>query len=161
MAYPEDTLRDGERVLLHRHPHWTVLVAPAAVLLAVVAVVGFAAAATRGLTWRREAWSLLVLAGLALAARFAVWPLLGWAATHLVVTDRRVLAREGVWRRAGLDVPVRAITGVRYRQGVLDRLLGTGTLVLEAEAAPPLELDRVPRVARVHAELYQRAVADR
>jgi membrane protein YdbS with pleckstrin-like domain len=161
VAYPEDTLGPDEQVLLHRHPHWGVLVGPVVALLVVAAAVGFVAAATRGLTWRREAWSLLGLAALALLVRFSLVPALRWSATHLVVTDDRVLVREGVLRRAGLAVPVHRLTGVRYRHGVLDRVLGTGTLVLEAAGAEPVELDRVPRVARVHAELYHRAAAVR
>lgn len=157
MAYPEDTLGADEQVLVHRHPHWSALVGPVLVLLAVAAAVGFVAAACRGLSWRREAWSLLGLAALALLGRFTAWPALRWGATHLVVTEDRVLVREGLVRRAGLAIPVDAITGVRYRHGLLDRLLGTGTLVVEAHGAPPVELDRVPRVAAVHAELYHRA----
>lgn len=159
MAHLEDTLGADEQVLVHRHPHWSALVGPVVVLLVVAAAVGYVAAACRGLTWRREAWSLLALAALALLARFSVLPALRWGTTHLVVTEDRVLLRRGLVRRAGLDVPVDRITGVRYRHGLLDRLLGTGTLVLEAHAAPPVELDRVPRVAAVHAELYHRTVA--
>ena len=36
MAYPDDLLVDGERVVMHKHPHWKLLVVPVLVLLVVV-----------------------------------------------------------------------------------------------------------------------------
>src|SRR3712207_6895704 len=49
-----------------------------------------------------------VLAGLGVAG--VVWltlvPLLRWRTTHFVVTTRRVLVREGVLARRGIDIPL-------------------------------------------------------
>ena len=158
MAYPADVLVADEQVLLHRHPHWSVLVRPVVLLLAVAAVLGFTAAAVRGLDARAVLWALLAAAGGVVVARGVLWPALRWRATHLVVTDRRVLVREGVLGRAGVAVPVDHVTGVRYRATPAARLLGTGTLVVEVADADALELDRVPRVARAHALLHERTV---
>jgi uncharacterized membrane protein YdbT with pleckstrin-like domain len=60
----------------------------------------------------------------------AVLPLVRWRFTHLVVTDRRVLVREGVLTRESVDVAGATITGVRTRSRGLERLLGAGTLVV-------------------------------
>ena len=38
--------------------------------------------------------------------------------------------------------------------GFVDRLLGTGTLIIEAASQVPLEFCDIPRVQRVHTLLY-------
>src|SRR3712207_8499637 len=55
-----------------------------------------------------------------LVGRFTVFPVLRWRTTHFVVTDRRVLVREGVLTRQGMDIPLRRISSVQIRQS-LDR----------------------------------------
>jgi uncharacterized membrane protein YdbT with pleckstrin-like domain len=71
-----------------------------------------------------------------------------------VVTDRRVLVREGVFTRQGMDIPLQRISSVQFRQGLLERMLGAGTLVVESDSDESLEFDDVPGVRRVHAVLY-------
>lgn len=154
VAYPDDLLAEGEQVVVHRRPHWKMLVGPVLVLLLVVGVTSFSAAVVREQTWAPWAWLGLAAAGLALVGRFTVYPVVRWRTTHFVVTDRRVLVREGVVTRQGMDVPLRRISSVQFRQGPLERLLGSGTLVIESDSDEALEFDDVPGVRRVHAVLY-------
>ena len=79
-----------------------------------------------------------------------------WRTTHFVVTNRRLLVREGV-RRGGHGHPDRRITGVHARQTRLGRLVGCGSLVV-AGADGEVEFADVPGVDDV-AALLQRAVA--
>jgi uncharacterized membrane protein YdbT with pleckstrin-like domain len=154
VAYPDDLLVEDEQVVVHRHPHWKMLVVPVAVLLLVVGVASFLAALVSAQSWAPWAWLGLALAGLALAGRFTVYPVARWRTTHFVVTDRRVLVREGVLTRHGMDIPLKRISSVQFRQGVLERMLGAGTLVIESDSDESLEFDDVPGVRRVHAVLY-------
>ncbi len=154
MAYPDDLLVEDEQVVVHRHPHWKMLVVPVVVLLLVVGVASFLAAVVSAQSWAPWAWLGLAAAGLALAGRFTVYPVVRWRTTHFVVTDRRVLVREGVLTRQGMDIPLRRISSVQFRQGLLERMLGAGTLVIESESDESLEFDDVPGVRRVHAVLY-------
>lgn len=154
MAYPDDLLVEDERVVVHRHPHWKMLVVPVVVLLLVVGVASFLAALVSAQSWAPWAWLGLAAAGLALVGRFTVYPVVRWRTTHFVVTDRRVLVREGVLTRQGMDIPLRRISSVQFRQGLLERLLGAGTLVVESDSDESLEFDDVPGVRRVHAVLY-------
>jgi hypothetical protein len=43
---------------------------------------------------------------------------------------------------------------VQFRHSLLERMLGSGTLVIESESDESLEFDDVPGVRRVHAVLY-------
>jgi uncharacterized membrane protein YdbT with pleckstrin-like domain len=154
VAYPDDLLVEGEQVVVHRRPHWKMLVVPVVVLLLVVGVASFLAALVSGQAWAPWAWLALAVAGLALVGRFTVFPVVRWRTTHFVVTDRRVLVREGVFRRQGMDIPLKRISSVQFRQSLLERTVGSGTLVVESDSDESLEFDDVPGVRRVHAVLY-------
>jgi uncharacterized membrane protein YdbT with pleckstrin-like domain len=79
---------------------------------------------------------------------------MAWLATHFVITDRRVMYRHGVLTRAGIDIPLARINSVEFRHGLLDRMLRTGTLVIESASQDPLEFNDIPGVERVHSLLY-------
>src|SRR5690349_10290960 len=61
-----------------------------------------------------------------------VWPFLNWVTTHFVITDRRVMFRHGVLTRQGIDIPLARINSVEFRHGLIDRMVGTGTLIIES-----------------------------
>ena len=155
MAFPDDLLVEDEQVVVHKHPHWKMVVGPVLVLLLVVGVASFLAALVRAQAWAPWAWLGLAAVGLALVARFTVYPVVRWRTTHLVVTDRRVLVREGVLTRHGMDVPLHRISSVQLRHTLWERLLGSGTLVVESDSDETLEFEDVPGVQRVHALLHR------
>jgi len=154
VAYPEDELASDEEILLHRHPHWRILLVPVLVLLVVVALGSFLSALIRNQGWAHLGWIALAVLGGCFIVKFTLLPVSRWATTHFVVTDRRVFIRQGIVRRAGLDIPTNRITRVRFRHGLLDRLLGAGTLIIESAWDEPLEFDNIPRVEQTHSLLY-------
>jgi uncharacterized membrane protein YdbT with pleckstrin-like domain len=154
VAYPDDLLVEDEQVVVHRHPHWKMLVVPVVVLLLVVGVASFLAALVSAQSWASWAWLGLAAAGVALVGRFTVFPVVRLRTTHFVVTDRRVLVREGVFTRHGMDIPLKRISSVQFRQSLSERMLGAGTLVIESDSDESLEFDDVPGVRQVHAVLY-------
>ena len=83
-----------------------------------------------------------------------LWPFLNWLTTHFVITDRRVMFRHGVLSRSGIDIPLARINSVEFRHRLVDRILRTGTLVVESASQDPLEFYDIPRVEQVHALLY-------
>ncbi len=82
-------------------------------------------------------------------------PLLRWKTTHFIVTTDRVMAREGVLNRTGLDIPLSRINSVRFEHGLIDRIWGAGTLIIESASDDPLEFDDIPHVEYVHSLLYR------
>ena len=156
MAYPDELLVDGERVVLHRHPHWRLLVVPVLAFLLVVGVAGYLAALARGQGWQAWGWPVIAVVAVLLVAVLTVAPVARWSTTHLVLTTRRLLVREGVRRSQGLDVPLERITGVQARRTRLGRLVGCGSLVV-AGADGEVEFADVPGVDELRALLARAA----
>lgn len=154
MPYPEGLLRGDERVVVHKHPHWKMLLLPVLALLIIVGLGCYLAAVVAGTSWRAYGWiGLAMLGGIGLVW-LTVVPLLRWRTTHFVLTTRRVLVREGILSRSGIDIPISRINTVQFRHSLIDRILGCGTLIIESASDEPLEFDDIPQVERVHSLLY-------
>jgi uncharacterized membrane protein YdbT with pleckstrin-like domain len=158
VGYPENVLADEEQVVLHRHPHWKRLIGPVLILLLATAAAAFVAAYVNSLGWEQTARtvvSLVILAiWLVIVGWLTLWPFFNWLTTHFVITDRRVMFRHGVLTRTGIDIPLARINSVEFRHGLFDRMLRTGTLIIESASQDPLEFYDIPRVEQVHSLLY-------
>ncbi|WP_045822152.1 PH domain-containing protein [Williamsia herbipolensis] len=157
MGYPENILADGEHVVLHRHPHWKCLILPTLIFLVVTALAGVAAGYTSsdlsGST-RSVLWIVIAVVWAVVVVWFFLRPLISWRTTHFVLTDRRVTFRNGILTRSGIDIPLQRINSVEFRHGVIDRMLRTGTLIIESASEDPLSFDDIPQVEKVHSLLY-------
>lgn len=158
MGYPENVLADDEQVVLHRHPHWKRLIGPVLVLLISTAVAAFVAALVTNTGWeptaKRVLYGVIAAVWLVLIGWLTLWPFFSWLTTHFVITDRRVMFRHGLLTRSGIDIPLARINSVEFRHGLLDRMVRTGTLVIESASQDPLEFHDIPRVEQVHSLLY-------
>ena len=158
MGYPDNVLANDEQVVLHRHPHWKRLIVPVLVLLIVSALAAFGAALVAETDWdatAKQVVQLVIAAGwLILVGWLTVWPFLTWWTTHFVITDRRVMFRHGLLTRSGIDIPLARVNSVEFRHGLADRILRTGTLIIESASQDPLEFYDIPRVEQVHSLLY-------
>ena len=158
MGYPNTVLADGEQVVLHRHPHFKRLIGPVLVLLVTTALASFAAAVVSRTGWDPRAQqvvsAVIAVIWLILVSWLALRPFFDWLTTHFVITDRRVMYRHGVLTRAGIDIPLARINSVEFRHGLVDRMLRTGTLVIESASQDPLEFHDIPGVEQVHSLLY-------
>ncbi|ANW63770.1 MULTISPECIES: PH domain-containing protein [Mycolicibacterium] len=158
MGYPDNVLARDEQVVLHRHPHWKRLIGPILVLLLATALAAFGAAVVTNTDWEPTARTVVaVVIGavwLILVGWLTIWPFLNWWTTHFVITDRRVMFRHGLITRSGIDIPLARVNSVEFRHGLLDRILRTGTLIIESASQDPLEFYDIPRVEQVHSLLY-------
>ncbi|MEJ2854602.1 MULTISPECIES: PH domain-containing protein [unclassified Saccharothrix] len=152
MAYPDDLLSPSEHVVLHKHPHWKTLVVP---VLALVVVVAAAVALAVLTDWGQVAWLVVGVVAAAVVVWLTLVPVVRWRTTHFIVTSDRVMYREGVLKRTGLDIPHDRISSVRFQQSLPDRVLGCGTLIVESSSDEPLEFDDIPGVEKVHSLLYR------
>jgi uncharacterized membrane protein YdbT with pleckstrin-like domain len=158
VGYPDNILANDEKVVLHRHPHWKRLLGPVLILLLASALAAFGAAVVTNTDWAQNAKTVVsvVIAGVwvIIVGWLTVWPFLNWWTTHFVITDRRVMFRHGLITRSGIDIPLARVNSVEFRHGLLDRMLRTGTLIIESASQDPLEFYDIPRVEQVHSLLY-------
>ncbi|AEV71075.1 putative membrane protein [Mycolicibacterium rhodesiae NBB3] len=158
MGYPEKVLAAGEHVVIHRRPHWKRLLGPILILLVVTAIAAFGAGYVNTTDWDETAVNIVMIVigvvWLIIVVWLVLWPFLNWWTTHFVITDRRVMFRHGLLTRSGIDIPLARINSVEFRHGVLDRVLRTGTLIIESASHDPLEFQDIPQVEQVHSLLY-------
>jgi uncharacterized membrane protein YdbT with pleckstrin-like domain len=155
MAFPDELLVEGEQVVVHRHPHWKKIVLPVLALLLVAGLGSYLAALSAAQTWASWSWLAIAGIGLVLVVWLTVIPVIRWRTTHFVVTTRRVLVREGVLTRKGMDIPMGRINSVQFRHNIIERMVGCGTLIIESASDEALEFDDIPGVEQVYALLYQ------
>jgi len=156
MGFPARLLGDGESVVLQLRPHVKRLLVPVLVLLAVAPVTSFVVAvipAGQAQGWVRLA---VVAAGLLVVVRWTLVPFAVWWNTLYVVTDRRLVMRQGVLSRSGHDMPLTRLNDVSFSHNLLERMLGCGTLVVEsAGERGQVVLTDVPKVEQVQRTLYR------
>lgn len=147
MAISRKLLNPGEDVVFSTRTHVKALLVPAIVLLLVAGLGGYLSSLANGAKpWLIAIW---VVAGLLLLT-LTVWPFLQWLGATYTVTNRRLITRTGVLTRRGHDIPLNRISDVSYERGILDRMLGCGTLIIsDASEQGRVELKDVPRVERL------------
>ncbi|SER82713.1 PH domain-containing protein [Actinokineospora terrae] len=155
MAYPDDVLSEGEQVVLHRHPHWKMLLLPYVILLITLGAGIWLAILAQDLSWATVAYIIIGAVALVLVVWGFLAPFVRWRTTHFIVTTDRVMFRMGVVKRTGIDIPLARISSVRFEHGLIDRIVGCGTLIIESSSQEPLEFDDIPNVEKVHTLLYR------
>jgi membrane protein YdbS with pleckstrin-like domain len=153
VAFPGRLLSGDEYVLVTSRAHGKTLTGPVLVLLLTTFLGTFAAGrAGRDLRGPARTAAVGVLAVLAfwLVVRRVLVPFLRWLTTTYTFTNRRFVARSGVLAREGRTVPLDRVAALDVERGLLDRLLGCGTLVVtDAGEDGRFALPDLPRVEEV------------
>jgi uncharacterized membrane protein YdbT with pleckstrin-like domain len=152
----DPTLTEDEHLVLRLHPHWKTLIGPLSVVVLVVA----AALVAEVLIPSSSAATVirLVLAAIAILAvmLWLIVPVLRWRTTTYELTTRRLRVRSGIVTRHGRDIPLARINDVSFEKGLLDRLLGSGRLVVESAGEHgQILLNDIPRVEFTQATLFR------
>jgi uncharacterized membrane protein YdbT with pleckstrin-like domain len=148
-------LNEGERVVVSTRTHVKALLVPALWLILVAAVAGYVSSFT-GAAGRAQPLLVAVIWLVALVA--VIWlvvrPFLTWMTTEYTVTDRRLITRTGILNRRGHDIPISRISDVAYEHGLVDRMLGCGTLVIsDPSERGRVRLPDIPHVEQVHLKI--------
>src|SRR5436309_13729567 len=125
MPFPKRLLIEGEELVLDLRPHPIALAGP--ILVTVVALAVAIWLWTTSLAW----WIPLAL----LVIVFVIYPLpqlVAWLTSIFAVTSDRVIHRQGFIAKRSMEIPLEAINDVRFEQGILDRIVGAGTLVISS-----------------------------
>ena len=132
MPYPDQLLADDERVVKHLHPHWVTLVTPTVLLLAVVGLASFLAAIAPDGSLQTVVRVVIVVVAVAALVVVTLVPYLRWRTTHYVLTTHRLMTRVGILSHTGRDVPLNRINNAMYEQSLFERIINSGTLVVES-----------------------------
>jgi membrane protein YdbS with pleckstrin-like domain len=153
MAISRKLLSDDEHVVLSVRSHGKALVGPVALLVLVMAVVITTAMVRPANTIVGRA--VAVVAVLVVIV-WVIIPFLRWMTSTYTVTNRRLITRHGILSRTGRDIPLFRINDVAYEKGLLDRLLGCGTLIIsDATERAGVVLPDIPNVERVHLQISE------
>jgi uncharacterized membrane protein YdbT with pleckstrin-like domain len=132
VTFPRRLLIEGEELVLDLRPHWIALVR--AVLIALVVAVAWFLLLRNlpdGTTGDVLRWIILGV-GVILLIWYALRDLVEWLTSNFVVTTDRVIHREGFIAKRSMEIPLEAINDVRFQQGIFERIIGAGTLVIHS-----------------------------
>ena len=150
MAINKKLLNEGESIVFSTRTHVKALLLPALILILVAGAAGYALGQVDNNVLQ------YVIAGVAvlIILVYTVWPFLKWMTATYTVTNRRLTTHTGVVSRTGHDIPLSRISDVSYEKGLLDRMLGCGTLIVsDASEKGRVELPDVPQVEKRQLQL--------
>jgi uncharacterized membrane protein YdbT with pleckstrin-like domain len=146
----EKLLTDGESVVVDTRTHPKAIILPGIVLLVTLAVAIFLDRLIGNGLVSLIVWILALL----VIVWWSVRPFLEWLTATYTVTNRRLITRQGLIARKGHDIPLMRISDVAFDQGIVDRMLGCGTLVIsDASTHGSVRLHDIPRVESVQRTL--------
>ncbi len=127
MGYPTRLLNDGEEIILDLKPHWMYLVPTVIVWLgATLAAIVLEQVTDQGWMW----WVVLaVFLGLGVNAAVR-WS--KWVTTSFTVTNDRIIFRQGMVAKSGVEIPLERIMNVNFKQSIWERIIGAGDLLIES-----------------------------
>jgi len=128
MGFPAALLNDSEEVVLDLRPHWIKLFS--AVVFVVLAIAATAASTILDARFRFVTFALLAV--LAAAVVFLLARYVRWTTTNFVVTNERLIHREGVVAKKGIEIPLDRVQTIRFNQTIFERMLGAGDLMIES-----------------------------
>jgi uncharacterized membrane protein YdbT with pleckstrin-like domain len=133
MPFPRRLLIENEELVLELRPHWIAIVVPAIVTILVVAgwILALTYAPDDGTSRSIVVWGASAI-GVFLLIAFPVRKFIAWATSYFVVTSDRVIHREGWIAKRSMEIPLEAINDVRFHQGVFERLIGAGDLIISS-----------------------------
>ena len=126
MPFPRRLLIPGEQLVLDLRPHPIALALPILAIVVGFVVATWLAAATTFADWL---WWVLFLI---LVVVYVIPKVIAWLTSNFAVTSDRVIHRQGFIAKRSMEIPLEAINDVRFEQGIIDRVVGAGTLVISS-----------------------------
>src|SRR5258706_5161502 len=129
MPFPKKNLNANETIALDMHPHWWYFAEPAWSLLFSIIFGIIVLTKTHG-----DAGKALRYLALILLVGTAIWLItryMKWLTTNFVITSNRLIFRQGVVGKSGIEIPLERVNNVNFHQTVFERILGAGDLLIE------------------------------
>ncbi|MFL6204699.1 MAG: PH domain-containing protein [Acidimicrobiales bacterium] len=157
MPFSSKLLNEEEELVLDLHPHWVFFLKSALAFVAAV-VLGVLL-----LTWKDAPSVLGAPSGalILIALVWLGWTYLKWVTTNFVVTSDRLIYRHGVLSKHGIEIPLERVNTVFFSQSILERMVGSGDLVIESAGEQGREaFNNVRKPSAVQNEIYRQMEAN-
>jgi membrane protein YdbS with pleckstrin-like domain len=148
MALPRKFLNEDEELLAELRPHWIFLFGP---LFSSIGI--WVAIIVLLILWHNPpGWTnypviiIAVIPGLWLLGRYV-----RWRSYDVALTSTRILVRQGILGRDTVQLRLQRITEVNIRQSLIERVLGTGSLIIDVQGeddSMSLEYMRRPAIVQ-------------
>ncbi len=132
MPFPKKNLNANETIALDMHPHWWYFAEPAWSLFGSIVLGIIVLTQTDAGTGARKGVGTLALVLLVGTAIWLVIRYLKWLTTNFVITSNRLIFRQGVIGKSGVEIPLERVNNVNFNQSVFERILGAGDLLIES-----------------------------
>ena len=129
MAFPRRLLAEHETLVFDLKPHWIALAPAVLWTLLILVATFFGFQLLDDPDWARLAVAIVALVAFGV---LAVGPFLQWMFTHFVLTTDRLITRSGVIAKRSKEIPLERINDVAFTQGIVERMLGAGDLLIES-----------------------------
>jgi membrane protein YdbS with pleckstrin-like domain len=148
MALPRKFLNEDEELLAELRPHWIFLFGPLFSSIGVwVAIIVLLVLWHNPPGWTNYAILIIaVIPGLWLLGRY-----IRWRSYDVALTSTRILVRQGILGRDTVQLRLQRITEVNIGQELIERLLGTGSLIIDVQGeddSMTLEYMRKPAIVQ-------------
>lgn len=130
MPFPRKLLNDYETVVLDLHPHWWFFGYPAISLTAAMILTVSGLSRFGGLP--ETLIGYVGLSAIIVCSAWLIVRLIKWRTTYFVVTSHRLIYRQGVVARDGVEIPLERVNNVNFNQSIFERIIGVGDLLIES-----------------------------
>ena len=150
MPFSPKLLNENEDIVLDLHPHW---------IYFVKSTIAFVLAVALGVLLLAWGWEGITLAGsgvlILVALLWYAWTYITWVTTNFVITTDRIIYRRGVLSKHGIEIPLERVNTVFFSQRILERIVGSGDLVIESAGERGREeFSNVRKPSAVQNEIY-------
>lgn len=130
-------LLPGERVIVRTRPNPLPLAGPVLAGFVLMAAGGYGLGLLAGRDvlglgdWRPVLFSAALAVVVLLLLRVLIRPLVRWSSNRYVLTNMRLIHRRGVTRRTEHQINLSAVSQLQTEQGLMQRIVGSGTLIAD------------------------------
>ena len=108
--------------------------------------------------WSAASWDWLRLLAAVLVLASLVWlaeRYVHWVTTYFILTTDRVIYRQGIVAKRGMEIPLQRINTIFFSQRIFERILGLGDLKIESASRTGAEVfEDIRNPDRVQHEIY-------
>jgi uncharacterized membrane protein YdbT with pleckstrin-like domain len=156
VAFPKKLLNPNEQLHVDLRPHWWYLAKTVFMLFASIALL---VALRWVLGWNDGAEGVLTLGSGVLVVVALAWFVvryLKWMTTNFAVTNHRVIFRQGIIAKKGIEIPLDRVNTIFFNQGIFERMIGAGDLTIESAGERGAEhFSDIRKPSQVQNQIYR------